>query len=327
MSQADASRTGDRRKASPFALDDQETYRNWRERKLGAYPRHAADLRTPIADLSRPTAAERAEIAARCRLANMAVYVSAPVDSEAAIRRSLIAFARALGLSSIEAHRSAEADSLVAIEVDQGPAKRGFIPYTNRPLSWHTDGYYNAPDEAVRAMVLHCVRAAPAGGLNALLDPEIAYIRLRDADQRFVRALMHREAMTIPEAREDDGQLRPTSIGPVFSIDPSTGSLLMRYTARGRNILWREDADTRAAVDFLMDLLRDEREPLIHHVRLAPGEGIVCNNVLHTRTAFEAGDGPGRLIYRARYGQRIAGTGHDEAGLAQSYTSSRGDAE
>jgi hypothetical protein len=35
--------------------------------------------------------------------------------------------------------------------------------------------------------------------------------------------------------------------------------------------------------------------------------------VLHTRSAFEEGEGPGRLIYRARYVQRIAGTGLNEA--------------
>jgi hypothetical protein len=41
--------------------------------------------------------------------------------------------------------------------------------------------------------------------------------------------------------------------------------------------------------------------------RLEPGWGLICNNVLHTRTGFTDGPVP-RLIYRARYYDRIAGT-------------------
>lgn len=306
--------------ASPFALENEPAYRRWRASKLAAYPQHAGDLKVPVADLARPTVAERARVIEMCRRANMAIYAcprGGPSSGEEdGIRQALGVFLAAFGLRDVEAHRSAESDGLVAIEVDQRPAKRGFIPYTTRPLSWHTDGYYNAPATTIRAMVLHCVRAASSGGENALLDPEIAYIRLRDANPRWLAALMRPEAMTIPEAQEEDGRVRLTSTGPVFSIDAASGSLAMRYTARGRNIAWRDDADTRAAIGFLARLLKEEQEPLILKVRLAPGEGLICNNVLHTRGAFEEGGGPGRLIYRARYAQRIAGTGLNEAGHA-----------
>jgi hypothetical protein len=37
--------------------------------------------------------------------------------------------------------------------------------------------------------------------------------------------------------------------------------------------------------------------------------GLVCNNVLHERSAFEDAPGRPRLLYRARYVERIAGTG------------------
>jgi hypothetical protein len=39
-------------------------------------------------------------------------------------------------------------------------------------------------------MLLHCVRPAASGGVNRLLDPELAYIALRDAVPALVRALM-----------------------------------------------------------------------------------------------------------------------------------------
>jgi hypothetical protein len=44
-------------------------------------------------------------------------------------------------------------------------------------------------------------------------------------------------------------------------------------------------------------------------LRLAGGQGLVCNNVLHNRSAFNDAPAPGRgrLVYRARYFDRVAG--------------------
>ena len=63
-------------------------------------------------------------------------------------------------------------------------------------MNWHTDGYYNALEQPVKSFILHCYQQAPVGGENQLLDPEIAYLRLRERNPEFVRALMHPEAMT-----------------------------------------------------------------------------------------------------------------------------------
>lgn len=304
--------------ASPFALDDHAAYAAWRERKLAEYPRNASELLVRIEHVGALAAAEVARVVDLCRRANMAVYVpdNATHLSDETTRAAIRALAATFGLGLVEDHRSAEHDGLVAIEVAGEASKRGFIPYTTRPISWHTDGYYNAPGEDILAMLLHCARTAEEGGVNALLDAEIAYIRLRDRDPALVAALMHPEAMTIPEAREEDGSVRATSTGPVFFLDPATGSLVMRYTARGTNIAWRQDAETTAAVAVLERLLRHEEEPLILRHRLEPGQGLVCNNVLHTRTAFKNGDGPGRLLYRARYRRRVAGSGLNEVRAA-----------
>jgi alpha-ketoglutarate-dependent taurine dioxygenase len=294
----------------PFSLDDPEAYRRWRDAKLAAFPRRIEDLKVAVADLARPTAAERAGILHAVGRANMAIYVSGHTDLGAHLaetRSALRTFLASFGLESVEHHRSAESDGFVAIEVSEAPAKRGFIPYTTRPLNWHTDGSYNPPDASIRSMLLHCVRAADAGGANALLDPEIAYIRLRDAEPRWLAALMHPEAMTIPPSIEEDGGERPVSIGPVFRVDPTDGSLQMRYTARSRNVVWRDSADTRDAVGFMQRLLKEE--PLILTTRLAPGEGLICNNVLHTRTAFDSTGSEHRLVLRARFASRIAGVG------------------
>ncbi len=47
--------------------------------------------------------------------------------------------------------------------------------------------------------------------------------------------------------------------------------------------------------------------------RLGSGQGIIGNNVLHDRTAFRDGETGQRLVYRARFLDRIAGTGPREA--------------
>jgi hypothetical protein len=179
-------------------------------------------------------------------------------------------------------------------------AGRGYIPYSSRRLLWHTDGYYNAPEERIRAFILHCVRPATEVGENRLLDPEIAYLLLRDADPRHVEALSAPDALTIP-ANVEEGAERPARSGPVFSFEGD--GLHMRYTARTRSIEWRDDEPTRAAVRCLEQILASD-SPYVFRLRLAAGQGLVCNNVLHDRTSFTDGT-PGRLVYRARYLDRL----------------------
>ena len=296
--------------ANPFDLDDNLAYAAWRAQKLERYPTSVDALRVQVADLANPTFEEKSALTARCRQSNMAIYMTAPAAAQLGdrqMRANLRQFASAFGLGGMEAHRSAEDDGIVAIEVTDAQSKRGFIPYTNKPLSWHTDGYYNPPDAPIRAMLLHCVRPAKEGGINALLDPDIIYIRLRDKNPALVAAMMHPEAMTIPESVEEDGSVRPVSKGPVFLIDDA-GRLTVRYTARTRNIIWRDDEDTQAAVAYLNRLLTHEEEELIIKYKMAAGEGLLSNNVLHTRTAFENIETARRLLYRVRYRERIAGT-------------------
>ena len=294
--------------SGPFSLADGDGYRRWRDQKLARYPTDIGDLVVEIADLAQPTPQERAAVIAACRRANMAIYASSALGrDQVRVRPALRSFGAAFGLAHMEDHRSAEADGIVAIEVVQDGGRLGYIPYTNRPISWHTDGYYNfhGAGRCVQAMLLHCVRDAAEGGVNALLDNEIAYIRLRDRDPALVAALMHPEAMTIPVNEEADGRVRAENTGPVFAVHPRTGALIMRFTARKRNVSWRDDAATHEAVRTLLQVL--ETDPLILTARMAPGQGLICNNMLHNRTAFDAvGDPrPGRLLYRVRYYDRV----------------------
>jgi len=287
--------------ASPFALDRTQDYLRWREHKLERYPRRADELVVEVRDPRELRDSEVAELRRVCAAANMAVYAGAP--ALAADKTLVQRVAERLGLRRLQANPLADEDGVSSLEVTPEKSGRGYIPYSSRRLLWHTDGYYHPPEQRIRAFLLHCVRPAAAGGENRLVDPEIAYLLLRDADPRYVEALSAADAMTVPANEEDPARARAAQAGPVFTDEG--GALHMRYTARTRSIEWRADALTQAAVQRLRALL-DSDSPYVFRLRLAAGQGLVCNNVLHDRSEFTDAPGAGRLVYRARYAERIA---------------------
>jgi len=293
--------------ASPFLLENDAAYRRWRASKLHNYPQSAAALRVEVDDPRALSPAEQEQLLRVLQKANMVIYASrlgGAADKE--IPRRLGA---QFGLLRLDSNLLADEDAITSLQVVPEKSGRGYIPYSNRRLLWHTDGYYNPPERQVRAFVLHCVQPAASGGENGLLDPEIAYLLLRDTDPGHVHALMAPDAMTIPANTEEGGEMRAAQSGPVFSVDPATGSLHMRYTARKRSIVWKDNAATQAAVAALEGLLAGDLDQVFRY-RLAAGEGLLCNNVLHNRTEFadDVDKGRTRLIYRARYYDRIRNT-------------------
>jgi hypothetical protein len=288
---------------SPFDLQDGVAYAAWRERKLEHALHSAADLIVEVRDPRVLTPVEHEALLSRVRRSNMAIYASPMIDEDNAIPRQL---GRQFGLERLDANWLADEDGISEIQVSSGKPRKSYIPYTNRPIKWHTDGYYNPPERTIRGMVLHCVRNAVEGGANQLLDHELAYLLLRDENPEHIRALMQPDAMTIPERVDEADGVRPEQPGPVFSLDQATGSLHMRYTARTRSIEWKEDAATQAAVAALEKLLAED-SPYVLRARLEPGMGLLCNNVLHDRAAFTDDPASPRLLYRARYHDRIRG--------------------
>jgi alpha-ketoglutarate-dependent taurine dioxygenase len=290
--------------ASPFDPDNAGGYRRWREEKLAGYPPSLSALTVEIGDPHALTAAERAALIAAVRRSNLVMYACGMRAGDPAIPRVL---GRQLGLARLDRNFLADDDGVSRVTVAGEKARGEFIPYTNRPIGWHTDGYYNPPERRIRAMLLHCVRSAAAGGENTLLDHEIAYLRLRDEDPAHVRALMLPDALTIPAREDEDGIARPAETGPVFSIEPESGGLHMRYTARTKSIEWKRDAAVAAAVAALARVLATP-SPHHHRLTLQLGMGILCNNVLHERSGFVDAAAAPRLLYRARYYDRVAGT-------------------
>ena len=288
---------------NPFDPDDPVAYAAWRRLKLRDRPVDAAALTVDVKDPSALTPGERQSLLATIARFNMALYRSPVTAEDKDLPRRLGA---QLGLRRLDANWLADEDGISSITVGRGDAgaRSDFIPYTTQPIRWHTDGYYHPGQRRIHGMLLHCVRPAASGGVNRLLDPELAYIALRDASPALVRALMRPDAMTIPARLDADGSVaREAQAGPVFSVEH--GALHMRYTARTRSIEWHADPLVQQAATQLAALLGGPLPGLLS-VRLQPGMGLVGHNVLHDRSAFVDDPARARLLYRARFLDRVA---------------------
>lgn len=278
-------------------------YREWRAAKLASYPASAAELVTEIGGLTDLSTDQKGAILSSCRRANMAIYTC----RDASVDRQVIRiFAAQFGLRRLDHHLCANEDGVSELAVASEGVRGAYVPYSSRSLSWHTDGYYNVVSRRLQAVLLHCAQDAAKGGRNAVLDPEIAYLHLRDTNPDYITAFEHPECMEIPANNGADGEIRPAVSGPVFWCDPTSGALRMRYSARKKNIRWRNDAATTAARECLSELLGDEEGPVLRF-KLRSGQGLISNNVLHNRTAFEDTSATKRLLYRARFFDSITG--------------------
>jgi hypothetical protein len=290
---------------SAFDLSNSAAYAHWRQQKLLLKTPDIADLMVDVENPHQLTAAEKSAIVERCQHYNMAIY---QLPASASNDKSLVhALGAQLSMTRLDTNLRADGDSVTSLQV-RAQSGNQYIPYTNKALSWHTDGYYNAIDKQIYAIIMHCVQPAESGGVNRLLSPEQLYIRLRDENPAYIEALMHPQAMIIPDNIENGQVIRAAQSGPVFSVKPSVGieagRLHMRYSARKRNIIWRDTADTSKAVEMMIEIMADDAN--VQKVTLQAGQGIICNNALHNRSSFIDSDEQKRLMYRARYYDAVA---------------------
>jgi len=280
-------------------LENRELYQQWRKDKLSRYPQSIADIIVEIADPKQLTKAEFDAMYDALDRANMVIYASPCKEEDKEIPKRL---GEQFGLKRLNSNFMADVDGITELRINPEGEHPKYIPYTNRPINWHTDGYYNS--EQIHGLLVHCVRSAAEGGDSELMDHEMAYMLLRDQSEEQLTALMALDAMTIPEGVDSEGNPRGKSVGPVFSINED-GSLHMRYTARKRNIEWRDDPVTKQAVATLSSIF-DSNSPYIFKGRLEAGMGLVSRNILHKRTGFDSAESSKRLFYRARYFDSIA---------------------
>jgi hypothetical protein len=290
---------------SPYDLTNQTAYQRWRDQKLAQAPTSVGDLVVEVKDPCNLSVNEHAALLQMCQRSNMVIYAAKQHTDDKDIPRKV---GTQFGLNDLDANWLAGEDGISSIQVSgsDDQSRQAYIPYTDRPIKWHTDGYYNTPERRIRGMLLHCVHSAAKGGENRLMDHEMVYLQLRDINPDYIRALSEPDVMTIPPRTDDAGVARAEQGGPVFSLDEN-GKLHMRYTARTRSIVWKQDAASLAAVACLEQLLAAD-SPYIYTARLEAGMGLLCNNVLHDRSGFTDHPESPRLLYRARYYDRISGS-------------------
>jgi alpha-ketoglutarate-dependent taurine dioxygenase len=278
-------------------------YSNWRESKLAHCAKQSQIETVSIADPNDLSQHELTQLSTLCLNDNFAIYrLKQP---SLANKSSIRAMANQVGMTSLDQNLCADNDSISSLQVMDLGRARGYIPYTAKALNWHTDGYYNSLNEHIRSFLLHCSQSALSGGENMLINHELIYIQLHDENPMLVAALMQDDALTIPANIENGVQVRAAQTGPVFYRDRSTNTLQMRYTARSRSIEWKQDSDIQRAVSMIEKLLVDSE--FVFNYTLQPGEGLICNNILHGRSAFTNGNIPQqqRLMYRARSYNRL----------------------
>ncbi len=121
-------------KTQIFEPGDDAAYVSWRDNKLLNYPEQRNESIVTVSDMANPQGHEVSQILNHCEKTNMAIYDC----SEPILAETLENFCRHLGLITMETHRSADKGGVVAIEQATYGGKGGYIPYTNKPLSWHT---------------------------------------------------------------------------------------------------------------------------------------------------------------------------------------------
>jgi len=124
--------------SNPFDLADNDAYLRWREHKLAQAITRPDELIVEIADPAALTAAERGKLLMRCRRSNMAIYATHAEMDERTVQQ----LGAQLGLLRLDANWLAGEQGVSRIAVHPGDGVRqAYIPYTDRAIKWHTDGY------------------------------------------------------------------------------------------------------------------------------------------------------------------------------------------
>ena len=286
---------------SPFLLENEAEYRAWRARKLEVRQELPATRVFELDQQGRLSPSMLPSLRKQVAAYNFVIFQSIGELGKA----DFLALNRQFGLVALDANPGADEDRVTSLQVVGDTDNRArYIPYTNRAMNWHTDGYYNPFERRIDAFALYCVNQAGRGGGNYLFDHEMMYLLIRDQSPPALAALMCNDMLRIPANVQHNEVVRAEETGPVFSLRSDSCSLNMRYTSRPQNIVWKTDKRSTEALNLVREILM--KGSAMIEVGLLPGQGIVCNNILHGRQAFhDTPDEPARLIYRARYHDAI----------------------
>jgi len=137
---------------TPFILGDNAVYLQWREQRQRYSQPALNDLLVQIKDPYQLSDDEKAAIVQRCKNYNMAIYQLNNPDIQ---DKSLLhVLGKQLDMKNLDANIRADEDSVSSLEVREQAGNK-YIPYTNKALSWHTDGYYNPLEKQIFGIIIH----------------------------------------------------------------------------------------------------------------------------------------------------------------------------
>ena len=263
----------------------------WAEEKERDIPHNIDGIIVNIHDINNVKISEIAKIKETINKCNSCIY-----SSKIALKSNtnLLKFVESIGMKTYDRNNieSNEISTITPLENN----KINYIPYTDKSLNWHTDGYYDK--KSIFSWLLHCVHPATHGGENYLLDHELAlreYV-LRHDD---INNLMSEDALTIPESKDTSRSEISTYI---FSIKNQYKKLHMRFSMRKDNIGTSPKAGD--AVTKLKQTIENDCAKYSLTYKLQKNEGIITNNILHGRKAFKD-DKVKRKLLRIRSYERL----------------------
>ena len=263
----------------------------WAEEKEKNIPRNINGILVNIHDINNVKTSEITKIKETINKYNSCIY-----SSKIALKSNtdLLKFVELVGMKTYDCNNieSSKITTITPLENN----KINYIPYTDKSLNWHTDGYYDK--KSIFSWLLHCVNPATQGGENYLLDHELAlreYVFSNDD----IDDLMAGDALTIPESKDTSRSEISTY---VFSFKNQYKKLHMRFSMRKDNIGTSPKASV--AVTKLKKIIENDCAKYSLTYKLQKNEGIITNNILHGRKAFKD-DMVKRRLLRIRSYERL----------------------
>jgi|TARA_B100000953_G_scaffold276329_1_gene250354 alpha-ketoglutarate-dependent taurine dioxygenase len=269
-------------------------YNRWANDKLDSYTNNINNLMVEIKNPLELSKSEKEKCLRVIKNQNMVFFnIEKPQKN---IGFSLTELAHQFGMGNYELDSRSDVSGLTKIQMETKKYHEEYIPYTNKPLNWHTDGYYNSIKNPILSWLLYCESPSDSGGMNKFMDHEIAYILYNQHFQN-MHELMEEDVHVIPENKMNS---RLEVKGYVFGF--INEKLHMRFSMRGKNIVWKKNI-----IDSINSLKKIIKESTTFHVsyKLMPGQGVLTNNVIHMRTTFTNTKNKNRLLYRLRSKKRI----------------------
>ena len=263
----------------------------WAEEKEKNIPQNTDGISVNIHDINNVKISEIDKIKETINKYNSCIY-----SSKVALKTNtnLLKFVELVGMRTYDCN-NIESNEISTITPLQNN-KINYIPYTDKSLNWHTDGYYDK--KSIFSWLLHCVNPATQGGENYLLDHELAlreYV-LKNDD---INNLMAENALTIPESKDTSRSEISTYI---FSFKNQYKKLHMRFSMRKDNIGTSPKASS--AITKLRKIIENDCAKYSLTYKLQKNEGIITNNILHGREAFKD-DKVKRKLLRIRSYERL----------------------